>query len=70
MTMRCDHTSVPATDKVGEARGRADLFGVTVTPGHVAPVPVNEARPWTAPTRRNLGTGRCSPEVYWISTER
>jgi hypothetical protein len=43
MTMRCDHTSVPATDKVGEARGRADLFGVTVTPGHVAPVPVNES---------------------------
>ena len=43
MTMRFDHSSVPATDKVGEARGGGDFFGVTVTPGHVAPGPVNES---------------------------
>jgi hypothetical protein len=42
MTMRCDYTSMPATDKVGEARGRADLSAgprgrAGVPPGGPAP---------------------------------
>ena len=43
VTMRFDHPSVPATDKVASTACFAGLFGVTVTPGHVAPEPVNES---------------------------
>jgi hypothetical protein len=41
--MRFDHPSVPATDTVASTACFAGLFGVTVTPGHVAPEPVNES---------------------------
>ena len=43
MTMRFDSPSVPATDKVASATCFAGLSGVTVTPDHVAPRPVNES---------------------------
>jgi len=60
MTIRLDHTIVPATDKVASAAFFADIFGLTVKPdpGHFAQVQVNdsltldfadEAEPWGGP---------------------
>ena len=45
MTIRLDHTIVPATDKVASASFFADIFGLTVKPGqgHFAQVQVNES---------------------------
>jgi catechol 2,3-dioxygenase-like lactoylglutathione lyase family enzyme len=44
MTIRLDHTIVPARDKVASARFFAEIFGLTVKPGqgHFAQVQVNE----------------------------
>ena len=43
MTIRLDHTIVPAKDKVASAKFFAEIFGLTVEPvGHFAPVQVNE----------------------------
>ena len=60
MTIRLDHTIVPATDKVASATFFADIFGLTVKPGqgHFAQVQVNESltmdfadapEPWGGP---------------------
>jgi hypothetical protein len=60
MTIRLDHTIVPATDKVASAASFADIFGFTVRqgPGHFAQVQVNESltsdicdapEPWARP---------------------
>jgi len=60
MTIRLDHTIVPATDKVAAAAFFADIFGLTVKPvlGHFAQVQVNESltldfadtpEPWGGP---------------------
>jgi catechol 2,3-dioxygenase-like lactoylglutathione lyase family enzyme len=45
MTIRLDHTIVPATDKVASAEFFAEIFGLTVKPGqgHFAQVQVNES---------------------------
>jgi len=45
MTIRLDHTLVPATDKLASAEFFADIFGLTVKPGpgHFAQVQVNES---------------------------
>ncbi len=45
MTMRLDHTIVPATDKVAAAEFFADIFGLTVKAGqgYFAQVQVNES---------------------------
>ena len=45
MTIRLDHTIVPATDKVASAEFFADIFGLTVKPGqgYFAQVQVNES---------------------------
>jgi catechol 2,3-dioxygenase-like lactoylglutathione lyase family enzyme len=45
MTIRLDHTIVPARDKVASARFFAEIFGLTVKPGqgHFAQVQVNES---------------------------
>ena len=44
MTIRLDHTIVPARDKVASAQFFAEIFGLTVKPGqdHFAQVQVNE----------------------------
>ena len=44
MTIRLDHTIVPAKDKAASARFFADVFGLTVKPGpsYFAQVQVNE----------------------------
>ncbi len=44
MTIRLDHTIVPAKDKIASARFFADVFGLTVKPGpsYFAQVQVNE----------------------------
>jgi catechol 2,3-dioxygenase-like lactoylglutathione lyase family enzyme len=60
MTIRLDHTIVPATDKVASAAFFVDIFGLTVKPGpaHFAQVQVNESltldfadapEPWGGP---------------------
>jgi catechol 2,3-dioxygenase-like lactoylglutathione lyase family enzyme len=45
MTMRLDHTIVPAKDKVAAAEFFAEIFGLTVKPGqgHFAQVQINES---------------------------
>ena len=45
MTIRLDHTLVPAKDKIASAKFFAEIFGLTVepTPGHFAGVQVNES---------------------------
>jgi catechol 2,3-dioxygenase-like lactoylglutathione lyase family enzyme len=43
MTIRLDHTIVPAKDKVASAEFFAEIFDLTVKPGHFAQVQVNES---------------------------
>lgn len=43
MTIRLDHTIVPARDKVKSAEFFADVFGLTVKPGHFAQVQINDS---------------------------
>ncbi len=43
MTIRLDHTIVPAKDKMASAEFFADIFGLQVEPGHFAQVRVNES---------------------------
>jgi catechol 2,3-dioxygenase-like lactoylglutathione lyase family enzyme len=43
MTIRLDHTIVPAKDKTASAEFFAEIFGLTVKPGHFAQVRVNES---------------------------
>ena len=45
MTIRLDHTIVPAKDKIASAKFFAELFGLTVKPGrdYFAQVQVNES---------------------------
>lgn len=58
MTIRLDHTIVPAKDKNASAEFFAEIFGLTVKPGHFAQVQVNESltfdfadepEPWGGP---------------------
>lgn len=43
MTMRLDHTIVPANDKMASAGFFAEIFGLTVEPAHFAQVRINES---------------------------
>ena len=43
MTIRLDHTIVPAKDKIASAKFFAEIFGLTVKPGYFAQVRVNES---------------------------
>jgi catechol 2,3-dioxygenase-like lactoylglutathione lyase family enzyme len=43
MTIRLDHTIVPAKDKVASAEFFAEIFGLAVKPGHFAQVQINES---------------------------
>jgi len=44
MTIRLDHTIVPAKDKVASAKFFAEILGLTVSSiGHFAPVQINES---------------------------
>ena len=43
MTVRLDHTIVPAKDKTASAEFFAEIFGLKVRPGHFAQVQVNES---------------------------
>ncbi|MBI2207108.1 MAG: VOC family protein [Candidatus Rokubacteria bacterium] len=43
MAIRLDHTIVPAKDKMVSAEFFAEMFGLTVEPGHFAQVRVNES---------------------------
>jgi catechol 2,3-dioxygenase-like lactoylglutathione lyase family enzyme len=58
MTICLDHTIVPAKDKVASAEFFAEIFGLTVKPGHFAQVQINESltfdfadepEPWGGP---------------------
>ena len=58
MTIRLDHTIVPAKNKIASAEFFAEIFGLTVKRGHFAQVQVNEsltldfadeAEPWGGP---------------------
>ena len=43
MTIRLDHTIVPGKDKLASAEFFAEIFGLTVKPGHFAEVQINES---------------------------
>lgn len=43
MTIRLDHTIVPARDKIASAEFFAEIFGLTVKPGYFAQVQINES---------------------------
>ena len=43
MTIRLDHTIVPTKDRVASAEFFAEIFGLTVKPGHFAQVQINES---------------------------
>ena len=43
MTIRLDHTIVPAKDKMASAKFFAEIFGLTAKPGHFAQVRVNDS---------------------------
>lgn len=43
MTIRLDHTIVPARDKNASAEFFAEIFGLTVKPGYFAQVQINES---------------------------
>jgi len=43
MTIRLDHTIVPARDKIAAAEFFAEIFGLTVKRGHFAEVQINES---------------------------
>ena len=54
MTIRLDHTIVPAKDKIASAEFFAEIFGVTVEHGYFAQVQVNGSL--TLDFRRRTGT--------------
>ncbi|HKA22981.1 MAG TPA: VOC family protein [Blastocatellia bacterium] len=43
MTIRLDHTIVPARDKIKSAEFFAEIFGLTVKPGYFAQVQINDS---------------------------
>jgi catechol 2,3-dioxygenase-like lactoylglutathione lyase family enzyme len=43
MTIRLDHTIVPAKDKIASAEFFAQIFGLKVKPGYFAQVQINES---------------------------
>jgi catechol 2,3-dioxygenase-like lactoylglutathione lyase family enzyme len=43
MAIRLDHTIVPAKDKMASAEFFAEIFGLSVRPGHFAQVRINES---------------------------
>jgi hypothetical protein len=60
MTIRLDHTIVPAKDKIASAEFFAEIFGLTVKQGYFAQVQVNENLPSISPTNRRRGVGQVS----------
>ncbi len=62
MTIRLDHTIVPAKDKVASARFFAEVFGLTVKPGpsYFAQVQVNETLTFDFSDSRRIGVDRVS----------
>jgi catechol 2,3-dioxygenase-like lactoylglutathione lyase family enzyme len=77
MTIRLDHTIVPAKDKIASARFFAEMFGLTVEPdtGHFAEVQVNdrltflfadEPEAWGGPGF-DPGTGRSHHYAFHVS---
>jgi catechol 2,3-dioxygenase-like lactoylglutathione lyase family enzyme len=77
MTIRLDHTIVPAKDKMASARFFAEIFGLTVSPGptYFAQVRVNETltldfadeeEPWGGPGF-DPGTGRSLHYAFHVS---
>jgi len=76
MTIRLDHTIVPAKDKIASAEFFAEIFGLTVEPvGHFAPVQVNESltfdfadepEPWGGPGF-NPRTGQSHHYAFHVS---
>ncbi len=79
MTVRLDHTIVPAKDKIASARFFAEIFGLTIKPdpGHFAQVQVNESltldfadepEPWGGPGF-DPRTGQSHHYAFHVSDE-
>jgi len=70
MTIRLDHTIVPAKDKVESAKFFAEVFGLTVTTdGHFAKVRINDSLTFDFADERELRTGRSHHYAFHISDE-
>ena len=77
MTIRLDHTIVPAKDKVASAEFFGKIFGLTVRRGHFAEVRVNESltlafadepEPWGGPGF-DPGAGQSHHYAFHISED-
>ena len=75
MTIRLDHTIVPAKDKLASAEFFAEIFGLTVKPGYFAQVQINESltldfadepEPWGGPGF-DPRTGRSHHYAFHVS---
>jgi len=74
MTIRLDHTIVPAKDKILSAEFFAEIFGLTVKLGYFAQVQINESltldfsdepEPWGGPGF-DPGTGRSHHYAFHV----
>lgn len=64
MAIRLDHTIVPAKDKIASAEFFAEMFGLTVKPGHFAQVQVNDSLTLDfADEREDWGGPGCDPRT-------
>ena len=54
MTIRLDHTIVPAKDKNAAAEFFAEIFGLAVKPGHFAEVRINESLTFAFADQREM----------------
>jgi len=70
MTIRLDHTIVPAKDKVASAEFFAEIFGLTVTTdGHFAKVRINDSLTFDFANEREPRTGRSHHYAFHVSDE-
>jgi catechol 2,3-dioxygenase-like lactoylglutathione lyase family enzyme len=58
MTIRLDHTIVPAKDKGASAEFFAEIFGLRVKPGHFAQVQINDSLTFDFADAEDPGPGQ------------
>ena len=70
MTIRLDHTIVPAKDKVASAEFFAEIFGLTaITNGHFAKVRINDSLTFDFADEPNLRSNRGHHYAFHVSEE-
>jgi len=70
MTIRLDHTIVPAKDKAASAKFFAEIFGLDVTTaGHFAKVRINDTLTFDFTNEREPRSGRSHHYAFHVSDE-